>query len=70
MIVYDSPISRTKSSTEFSWAFLFCAGLYFLTYAVSGYPTKVIVDPKGNIVKIFLGESEEFYEFLDSLFKK
>ncbi len=39
-------------------------------YAVSGYPTKVIIDPKGNIVKIFLGESGEFYEFLDSLFKK
>ena len=39
-------------------------------YAISGYPTKVIIDPKGNIVKIFLGESEEFYQFLDKLFKK
>ena len=39
-------------------------------YAVSGYPTKVIIDPKGNIVKIFLGESDEFYKFLDNLFKK
>ena len=39
-------------------------------YAVSGYPTKVIIDPKGKIVKFVTGESEEFYEFLDSLFKK
>ena len=39
-------------------------------YAVNGYPTKVIIDPKGKIVKFVTGESEEFYEFLDSLFKK
>ena len=39
-------------------------------YAVSGYPTKVVIDPQGKIVKFVTGESEEFYEFLDSLFKK
>ena len=39
-------------------------------YAVNGYPTKVVIDPKGKIVKFVTGESEEFYEFLDSLFKK
>ena len=30
----------------------------------------MIIDPKGKIVKFVIGESEEFYEFLDSLFKK
>ena len=37
-------------------------------YAIEGYPTKIIVDPEGNINKIVIGESEEFYEYLDELF--
>ncbi|MGM9699542.1 MAG: redoxin domain-containing protein [Prevotella sp.] len=39
-------------------------------YAVKGYPTKIIVDPKGNIDKIIVGEDPEFYTYLDSLFGK
>ncbi|MBR0224073.1 MAG: thiol-disulfide oxidoreductase, partial [Bacteroidales bacterium] len=37
-------------------------------YAVQGYPTKIIIDPDGKINKIVIGESEEFYKFLDELF--
>ena len=37
-------------------------------YAVSGYPTKILIDPDGNIVEIFVGESEELYKKLDELF--
>ena len=37
-------------------------------YAVEGYPTKIIIDPEGKISKIFVGESEKFYEYLDELF--
>ncbi len=37
-------------------------------YAVQGYPTKIIIDPDGNINKIIVGESEEFYKYLDTLF--
>lgn len=36
-------------------------------YAVDSYPTKVIIDPDGKIVKKLTGESDQFYEFLDSL---
>lgn len=39
------------------------------TYAVTGYPTKVVIDPEGNIAKVIVGESPEFYEYLDKLFK-
>lgn len=39
------------------------------TYAVTGYPTKIVIDPDGNIAKIITGESPEFYEYLDKLFK-
>lgn len=38
-------------------------------YAVSGFPTKVIVSPEGKIIKTVSGESPDFYEFLDKLFK-
>ena len=37
------------------------------TYRVQGYPCKVIVDPSGKILKTILGESEEFYTYLDEL---
>ncbi|MGL5635874.1 MAG: redoxin domain-containing protein [Bacteroidales bacterium] len=39
-------------------------------YAIAGYPTKVVIDPQGNIVKIVVGESPEFYETLDQLLGK
>ncbi len=39
-------------------------------YAVKGYPTKIVVDPKGNIDKIIVGEDPAFYTYLDSLFGK
>ena len=38
-------------------------------YQVEGFPTKIIIDPKGNIAKIVLGEDPEFYTYLDSLMK-
>lgn len=39
-------------------------------YAVNGYPTKVIIDEEGKIVKTVLGESPEFYQTLDALLGK
>lgn len=38
-------------------------------YAVPGYPTKILVDPEGEIVQVFVGETEELYQKLDELFK-
>lgn len=37
-------------------------------YGVEAFPTKIVIDPAGKIVKRFEGENEEFYNFLDSLF--
>ncbi len=39
-------------------------------YAVSGYPTKILVGPDGKIVKTVTGEDPEFYTFLDNTFGK
>lgn len=35
---------------------------------VEGYPTKIIISQDGHILKRFVGESEDFYNALDSLF--
>lgn len=38
-------------------------------YAVTGYPTKVLINPDGTINKIIIGEDSKFYKYLDSLFE-
>ena len=38
-------------------------------YGVQGYPTKIIVDKDGKIAYKSTGESDEFYEKLDEIFK-
>lgn len=38
-------------------------------YAIRGYPTKIVVDPDGNITKVVVGEDPAFYTYLDGLFK-
>ncbi len=37
-------------------------------YGVQGFPTKILIDPKGKIVKVIVGEDSAFYELLDSTF--
>ena len=39
-------------------------------YAVSGYPTKIIIDTEGRILKTVVGESPEFYSYIDSIMGK
>ncbi len=38
-------------------------------YGVQGFPTKIIIDPQGKIVKTIVGEDPAFYTLLDELFK-
>ena len=38
-------------------------------YAIEGFPTKIVIDPKGYILKIILGEDPAFYTYLDSILK-
>ena len=39
-------------------------------YSVKGFPTKVVIDPQGNIVKTVVGESSEFYTLIDDIMKE
>ena len=36
-------------------------------YGVRGFPTKVIIDPKGQVAKIIVGEDPAFYDYLDEV---
>ena len=38
-------------------------------YEIQGFPTKIVIDPQGNIAKIILGEDPAFYTYLDLLLK-
>lgn len=35
---------------------------------VYAYPTKLIIDPQGKIINLFVGETNDFYTYLDKLF--
>lgn len=39
-------------------------------YGITGFPTKIVIDPQGNIAKIIVGEDPAFYTYLDELFTK
>lgn len=39
-------------------------------YKIQGFPTKILIDPQGKIVKTIVGEDPEFYTMLDNLFAK
>ena len=39
-------------------------------YGIQGFPTKIILDPEGKIVKTIVGEDPAFYTLLDELFGK
>ena len=41
-----------------------------ITYAIQGYPTKIILNPDGTINKTIIGEDPEFYDYVKSLIKK
>ena len=53
------------------WKHVYCPRKSDVTarYAIEGYPTKIIIDPEGKIVKTVVGEDPAFYTFLDELFK-
>ena len=40
------------------------------TYAIQGYPTKIILNPDGTINKTIIGEDPEFYTYVKSLIGK
>ncbi len=42
----------------------------WMKYGIKVYPTKIIINEEGKIIGTFLGESDDFYNKLDSLLKE
>lgn len=40
-----------------------------IIYGISGYPTKILIDPEGKIAKICIGEDKTFYDDFPELMK-
>ena len=38
-------------------------------FGITGYPTKIIIDPQGKIARSFIGEGPAFYTYLDENFQ-
>ena len=59
---------------QLPWLQVRCPDNYLQTlgqqYNIQGFPTKVIIDPEGRLVKVVVGEDPAFYTFLDQLFAK
>ena len=41
-------------------------GIIEQKFRVKGYPYKVLISPEGTVLKAYLGETEEFYQYLDA----
>ena len=59
---------------ELPWKHVYCdmeveEGNPLGLYAVRGFPTKVVVDPQGNVAKVIVGEDPAFYDYLDEVLK-
>lgn len=39
-------------------------------YGVTGFPTKIVINPEGKIAKVIVGEDPAFYTYLDEIFSK
>lgn len=55
---------------ELPWLHVYCpkGDSLLKDYQIKGFPTKIIINPDGTILKTFLGEDPAFYSFLDELF--
>lgn len=70
----NDPEEKWKAAVrqyQMPWLHVYCTrtSTVLADYAVRGFPTKVIVDPEGKIVRTVVGEDPAFYELLDELLK-
>ena len=66
---------KAVEKNEMSWINIFHpddtlpANSIMMNYAVTNFPTKVIITPEGRLYKVFVGETEEFYTEIDNIMK-
>ncbi len=69
----DEKWKKAVKDNDLTWKHVFNSTIpeidLSIKYAIEGYPTKIILDKDLKIVKVILGESDEFYTTLDNLLK-
>ena len=66
---------KAVEKNEMSWINIFHpddtlpANSIMMNYAVTNFPTKVIITPEGRLHKVFVGETEDFYKEIDAIMK-
>ena len=57
---------------ELPWLHVYCPNNHAIydDYGINNFPTKIVIDPDGKIVKTIIGEDPTFYDLLDELFGK
>ena len=66
---------KAIEKNEMSWINIFHpddtlpANSIMMNYAVTNFPTKVIITPEGRLHKVFVGETEDFYTEIDDIMK-
>ena len=60
---------KAVADNELPWKHVFVPrGSHLLIdYMVTAFPTKIFLSPDGKVVRTFIGESPEFYDYLDSV---
>ena len=69
--VNDSDEAWRKAVKENSlpWLQVYCpdGSSVFDDYDIQGFPTKIVLDTQGRVMKTFLGEDPAFYQYLDEI---
>lgn len=67
----DAKWKAAVEKHQLPWLHVYCSRESDVTtkYAISGYPTKIVVGKDGKILKVVEGEDPAFYTYLDELFK-
>lgn len=63
---------KAVSDNELPWKHVYVPRDSKLTsdYMITGFPTKIIISPEGNVLMTIIGEDPQFYEILDKLFSE
>ena len=64
---------KAVADNELPWLHVYCGKDAkedpMVLYGVNAFPTKVIINPKGKVAKIIVGEDPAFYDYLDEMLK-
>lgn len=68
----DQKWKDAVKKNNMTWKQVYCpkGSDLLTTYAIQGFPTKIVIDPQGKIVKTVCGEDPAFYKFLDETLGK